>query len=505
MMVFIGKVAFLNPLKHNDGMKKPSASVPSRLVSWARRHPYWTAFGLGNCYYGIVISWMFTIRTAEIAQGLAVYIVALSAGLIMTTSFAMGFVVFIWLYRRLKLTLLQPRALWLVPSAWIVSEYARSVLFSITSLGPGGRVGPYWAFGTFGYYLGESPLSYIARFGGVYLLSAVAVALFVAGYQSWRKRNWLPFLPVIISAILLSGLGLGIYRPTDGQVRTVAAVRMGPQDSLQQNNTLSRTSLNELPQHTVDVLVLPEYSHYWESDPAADSQAIEAVLRRPDGLVINSRKGVNPASGDMYNLLSFQSAKAEVRNEQIKWFVVPAGEYVPYIYQVVLAYAGHAELLRNFESQKSVTRGETHEAPYKYEGVSYGALACSGVVAPEFYRSLSAQGAEVLTNSAALNTLGVSALFHLEAESMNRLNAIANARPFVQSAKGGPAYVYSQDGRLLAHNYAAESGIAVAEVQANHRQTLYTRLGDWAVLTAVLIILGGYGILWRKKLTSSVR
>lgn len=405
----------------------------------------------------------------------------------MVTSFALGFVVFMLLYRALGIRLSQPRALFWVPAIWLTSEYARAIIFSISSMGPGGRLGPYWTFGNFGYYLAGTPLAFMARFGGLYLLSGVIALVVVAGYQSWRRRSLNPVLPVILVIGLISAAGYLAYLPSTGPSRDVAAVNYTKKDQPTVYSSDSHALLDSLPENSFDVLVLPEYSHYFEDNLEQDSIVIRRILKSDEGLVIHSAR--ENIEGLGHNMLTFQSPDGKMLNQQEKWFVVPAGEFVPYIYQVILAYVGQERLLLDFNNQKSVDRGEVIEKPYTFDDVSYGAHACSGVMAPDFYNQLAQVGADVFTNSAALDTMGISPLFHIESENMNRLTAIAHARPFIQSAKGGPAYIIDKDGKMISKSDAPSGGVASAEVRANSTKTLYTQLGEWVVYVAVVLIV----------------
>ncbi len=442
---------------------------------------------MGFAYFTGVISWMFTIKTAEIAQGFAVKLVALSAGVIMISSFALGFVLFVWMMRRLQVKLTDSRALWLVPMLWVVSEYLRAIIFSIVSLGPDGRIGPYWTFGHVGYYLAATPLAFIARFGGLYLLSFTVVCLGVAIYQSWKSRRAWPLLPVLVVILGVAALGYVSYANPIGKSITVGAVRYanreGPTTESQQDYQIFASA----PRHQLDVLVLPEYSHFFESTVDQDRAIIQPLMKQPDSPVIHSAREATEGLG--HNMLTFHTAEGRVINQQKKWFVVPAGEYVPYIYQVVLAYAGQERLLLNFNAQKSVNRGEQIERPVSIGGVRYGSHACSGVIAPDFYNQLAQQGSDIFTNSAALDTMGISPLFHLEALQMNRLAAIAHAKPFVQSAKGGPTYILDYNGAVIRYSSASEGALIVADVQTHGGKTLYGWLGDWIVYVSLAVTI----------------
>ncbi len=465
-------------------MSKPNKSpalVIKRLRNWSWRHPYVSSYAIGIIYFSLVVSWMATIKTSEIADGFLIKIVAFSVALVTVSGLALGFMVFVWLQRRSGVKWTDRQALWLIPALWVVSEYLRAILFSIISLGPDGRVGPYWTFGHLGYYLAETPVSYLSRFGGVYLLSFVIMALAVAAYQWWRLQQVRPLVLIITLVLGLTFAGWFLYRADHGQSLTIGAVEYARQDATYLRSSESYPVLSAGPKSRLDTLVLPEYSHYFDtaSDREADAAVLTSLMKRDEGLIIHSRRDSTAAQS--HNLLTFQTATGDTLNQQQKWFVVPAGEYVPYIYQVVLAYAGHGQLLLHFNQQKSVSRGEALERPFEYEGVSYGAHACSGVLSPDFYNQLAQQGAEIFTNSAALDTMGISPLFHHEALQMNRLAAVAHAKPFVQSAKGGPAYILDKDGKTQAFAWSGQGAVVAAEVRANSKKTVYEYVGDWIV------------------------
>lgn len=466
---------------------KQNRGIIATLKLWTKRRPYLASFLLGSAYFTLVVSWMFTIKTAEIAGGNLVKIVAFTAGMIMVTSFALGFVVFVFIYRFLKIRLNDNWALLLVPAAWVVSEYLRAIIFSISSLGPGGRIGPYWTFGNLGYYLAETPLAYVSRFGGLYLLSGIVALVVVASYQSYKRKSALRLAIVLLCVMIFSGLGFYIYGNSTGPTRNIGAVHYAKKNTPTVYSSESYGTLNSIEPNSLDILVLPEYSYYFEENSETDTSIVKKILKSDDGLVIHSAKDKELGIG--HNLITFQSANGTVLDQQKKWFVVPAGEYVPYIYQLILAYVGKEDLIKSFNDQKTVNRGEKIEHPFIFDEVSYGAYACSGVMSPEFYNQLAAQGASIFTNSAALDSMGISPLFHVESKTMNKLSAIANARPFVQSAKGGPAYIINKDGKIYSYDDNNEGGVALASVEANTTRTAYSYLGEWVVALSFVITI----------------
>ena len=70
---------------------------------------------------------------------------------------------------------------------------------------------------------------------------------------------------------------------------------------------------------------------------------------------------------------------------------------------------------------------------------------------------------------------------------MARRYAVDNARPFIQSAKDAPAFIYDHNGKLVAK---ASDDIAYATVTTNNKKTPYTRLGNWILIVSSFAILG---------------
>ena len=437
---------------------------------------------------------MFGLRTAEIAQGIGVKFVAFTAALIMVASFALGYVLFVWLHRRLRLSL-AGRRWWLIPVAWMVAEYARAVLFSIVSFGPGGRIGAYWSFGNVGYWLVDTPLVFISRWGGLYALSLTAAFLVVASLRSWRQKDWRPIAVVLATAVVVSTAGWALFAQPNGQKRDIVAVQFGNEFSPEAFSANTTTLLSSIPAQSADAVILPEYSHLWELQPEADTAALTRILKRDDGLVIDSVQEKSQGLG--HNLISYHKSNGDTLFHQQKYFSVPGGEYVPYVYQVILAYVGQEQLLLHFNEQKSINHGDTPELPFAFEGVKYGALACSGIIAPELYRGMTARGAEILTSSASIDTMGISPSYSDQVIKMAKLHAVANARPFVQASRGGYSYIIDQNGGFVDKKLERGYGVLRGEVTSNSSRTTYSYTSDWVVIVGIFVIISMAARYWK--------
>lgn len=447
----------------------------------------------GYVLLGVTLNWIYGINTTDLIADTFFSFLFLSLSFILMVGFlAIGFVLFGLLYRKLKIST-SNRTILLIPALWAISEWFRSVFFSVMAMGSGGSVGPYWNFGSLGFLAGETPLGYASRITGLYGTSFLVVLLAVVLYKIYRQQYRYSYLVMIPCVLTMAGWGL--YRDNGqpslaaGTVSIQADMDTGYEDALDDK-------LRDIESTEIDTLVLPEYSYYFV-DSGGKNTGRKLPVDIP--LVIDSRS--KHRDERIENMVSYNRSDGSVLQQYQKNFLIPGGEYIPYFYEAILFYSGNHNIIRSFETDKAVRPSRSEELPYRYRDVSYGALACSGAIAPELYRGLAHKGAEVLTNSASISTLGVSDAYYGQAEQMSKFIAQANAKPFIQSARGGPSYIMNKDGRILARvNNPDAADIAAAPVAPNNHRTLYTRLGEWVVWLSIITIVGGL-IIQAKPIT----
>ena len=130
------------------------------------------------------------------------------------------------------------------------------------------------------------------------------------------------------------------------------------------------------------------------------------------GGIITSINGSDKEGGNSSNDLVVYSPDGDIVARHEKQFLIPVGEYMPYIIATLLRVTGQSQALEINESTQTIKRGEHKEPTVNVGGRSIGALACSAAIAPELYRSMVAQGAEVLTLS----------LIHISLQQCQRLD-----------------------------------------------------------------------------------
>lgn len=454
------------------------------VAQWVTKHPYTSAYLAGVIYYSLAVSWLKDVRTAELIQNDSIAkVVGVSAYLLCVFVFAVIMPFCLYLYRRLNLNISKVSFVWLAPTVWLVGELMRSVLFSLATMGPGGRVGDYWNFGALGYFLINTPLVYAARLGGLYLLSAIVACLFASLAYGFKAKRWLPFLMVIIGASLLSLIGWQSYKSANGPTVNVLAVNIKTKS---EGKSQIQEILGSIPKNSADVVVLPEYSNFWQSDNTSQTAIMQHLIKTNGGTVVTSTKNYQPVKTT--NDIQFTNSSGQVVFSQAKWFLVPGGEFVPYIYQALLVATGQSHLIEKFNTTRGITPANNREQVFKRDNVAFGSLVCSGVNVLSLYRNLASQGATILTNSASVGILGGSHGYSQASSNLAKLQAVANARPFVQSARGGTSFVYDHNGKLLAKTGLSTNSHVQESVRTNSKRTLYTVLGEWVVWLAIVVI-----------------
>lgn len=374
------------------------------------------------------------------------------------------------------------------PAAIVVAEYFKSVIFSVISYGEGGRIGPFWHFGSLGYAAASTPLIYSSRLIGLFGLSLLVVIVNVGLYFALR-RQYKEACLILLLPVMISYLGFRLYSAKSEKFEKVATVQLPPEKSdyySELNKVIDRSKL--LRTQPASLLVLPEYSYYFEYSPKRQQTILkELVFHNKSGAVVYTRAKYETNTLQKNEIVVADDSGKTI-NTQNKSFLIPTGEYLPFGIQAAFWVTGQNKATHSFTSNFAVSRSKTAERPVQYKGTSYGILACSGVIAPQFYQQMTKQGAEILINSASLNEFRNSTSYHQQARQFVRFSAVANNRPFVQAARGGFAYIIDKDGKFLYSSFGSDVQVGAANVTINNRKSLYSKTGEWIVYLCLLIL-----------------
>jgi apolipoprotein N-acyltransferase len=444
---------------------------------------------VGMVFMAITVSWMFQLNTIGLLQDPVTKLIFIPFTLgLMVLFFSVGFWVFGWLYVKLKASLDSKNSFWLIPAIWVVGEFARSILFSIGMLGEGGSVGIHWNFGAFGMAASMTPMVFGSRLVGMFGLSFLVVLANLAIFQIVRRKFiWTSAVCLALCA-LFSLAGYLIYsNPSSKSPTKLGIVHLGPNDHNGYSNNLIDASAKN--NSKAGVIIFPEYSHLFEqqTDAQSDKKLLDQITDGPGARIITTRS-VAEGNKETNAIVEIDSNNQEF-SRQGKTFLIPGGEYIPYLYRGILIASGNSQLIAHHEGEYTIYQSNKPIEPLSIKGNKYGVLACSGIIAPEFYRDLVNRGADVLVNSASLSTMGMGKEFFEQAYQMARFQAVANARTMIQSARGEKSFVMDQNGSIRTQNVGQEATYMLGYFYPNTYKTPYSRLGEWVVLVSAIALL----------------
>ena len=441
----------------------------------------------GLIYMLIVCSWVLNAHPQflGVEQNASLSYFLYIAWVLMGLVLSLGFLLIGWVTARaIKVNFGFNKYILLFPFVWVAGEYLRSWGFSVIAYGREATLGPNWNFGVIGFSVTNTPFAYAARIGGLFGLSLAVVFVNVAIYLIIVKRYQ---AVAIIGLSILLAILLATTPGKDSSKLRVASLSMG-YTSVQLNNTVDQTDYE-----AADLLVTPEYSSFFkENSTNGHGDFVARLFKGREGVVIYSR--ITPRAGSLpYNEVVLANQSASTIAKQPKRFLVPTGEYLPWVMQGFMSLVGRTNATAEFDRLVGRSAGTKAERAFEVGSYKIGAQACSGVLATDNYRALTMGGAEVLTNSASLYEFKDSPSFHNQAKQFASFIAIANNRPFVQAAQASYSYILDKDGRFIKFN-GDGGGVQLGTVELGQSRTLYSLVGEWGayaslIITGILLIV----------------
>lgn len=504
LIVLIGIVMSLPFLSYSLGWIVLFSAVPffwyiNRInkIKLSVKQYIFRIWSIGIVFFSIVISWIYNIRATDlIADPWLRWLFLFLTLAIITVVFSVGFLIFAFVIRRFKLSLEKPVSFLAIPALWIVAEYIRSLAFSVVSYGRGASIGDFWNFGNFGFAASITPLAYAGRLIGFYGICFLVVIINMAIFQLLFGKLKKQATAALVVVLLVAISGYLIYKnpkdpKTDNIGLTFIESDFTTSDKYQQS-LINIFNNNQLPDPKV--LILPEYSGLFDEPYAADldKKLVSIVFTSNKAQIITSRSLYNDKGRT--NAVVLLDEQGNMQAAQDKQFLIPGGELVPYLYQGILVASGNANFVVGHQEEKSIMKGTKAAEPIQIDGINYGVLACSGAIAPEYYRKLTKSGAEVLVNTASVASMGLDGFYFEQSKQMARFQAVANSRDFIQSSRGGQSYVINRNGDFEMQSNGKKTQYFDINIQSDSTKTLYTVFGEW-VLALSALGLGSYLVL----------
>lgn len=369
---------------------------------------------------------------------------------------------------------------------WAATELFVAWAVCIIWYGVGGRIDNVLPFTSLSHFAIWTPLGYLSRFVGLYGLSGVVFMLIVIIIRRDLRKLIIPTILIIISSTALAWV---IYRaPAGPKANVVIVTTTGLQERLPDTISPKNGSLVVLPEYS-----LGGFDDTTISDLIAPQKPDEKVYFVGTRIYLDQNKAKNQlVAGETSYGFTYLIDKNRL---------IPAGEYLPYAFVAGLKLTKSNDVIENFRNSRQIYKAEgiQKQPLLSFGDIKVGAGICSGIIAPEDYRILVKNGANILTNSAYLGVFNNSNNYLWHHQTMAKSMSIANARTFVQSTSSGPSFGFDSNGkRLFYEDHTAKTELMLS---FNNKRTLYSLLGEYlAVIGLVWICVDvGYKIKYKVK------
>lgn len=362
------------------------------------------------------------------------------------------------------------RVFFLAPIAWVLFEYARTFGFYLFSLGPGSNFGPHFTIGFLGYALANnSHLIRLSALGDVYTLSAFVVIINGIFYYiytssfSLSKKTLFMFLTVSVVALLsFFPVASVIYsKQKAGQELSVASLHTSFSSSLsisrEEFDSRISTISNLFKQiqksdRSPDIVILPEDSRFIINLIRLGTlkSFFNGIFGNHEVLIIGSSRVGSSDGKTRQKMFAYNTKTGSVQTVE-KMFLLPYGEYMPYIYTDMFKLLGRNDIVSALNQNRSYSIGNGVRT-IKFKNILIGGLFCSDVITPVFYKELTSKGANVFINIASESWFHKSKILNQQMMNIASVRAAANNRYFIQAGNGSPSFIINNKGVMVSES-----------------------------------------------------
>jgi apolipoprotein N-acyltransferase len=342
---------------------------------------------------------------------------------------------------------------------WVFSEYLGSIFFAIATHGPGTSLNFGFSFGYLGYLLVDhSLLSLLAKYGGVFGLSGLFVALSVGVYTYGLKQNKksarlkvggvaCAFLLIGYVPLTLESEPVGI---TVATIQTDFSAREIRDDEYRQLRATEIDSAVRAALRTdAAYILLPEGAQLFAGADAATGEDVSRfrfLYQDPSVVLIDS---TNAKLGDQIIMrANIYDGTTKAGWSVVKPQLVPNGEYLPYITRLFARLLLPTEQVTLLEEQ--ITLAALPPGDEQYPDHLPAVLFCFSGSDPFAVRRLvSEQTVPFVAHPMSHAHFGETPFLDNQLDKMLRIQALWNNLPIISAGNLVTSTLYTSGGKQL--------------------------------------------------------
>lgn len=242
-----------------------------------------------------------------------------------------------------------------VPLAWVLSEVVGSLIFSIITWGEGAVITSAFSFGFTGLLLaGHEWFIFLAYIAGLYGLGYCFVLLSLCAERAWKSKS--PH-PRLVQGLVLVMVLIGFapfpateHQPTEGYSVMTIDTNFSPnqirtREGAAHIRTELETAVDVALAANPDYLILPEDARFFDQNsPRSQVRArFAAQNEEVETVIVDSGRVLEGADTALRSFV--YNGQESLVDSSHKRYLVPQGEFMPYLYTQSLKLAGFNDVV----------------------------------------------------------------------------------------------------------------------------------------------------------------
>jgi apolipoprotein N-acyltransferase len=346
----------------------------------------------------------------------------------------------------------------ILPLLVVAGEVLGSLIFSIYALGPGSTINANFSFGYVGYLLNNHEILRLgALFGGVYTLSYVLGFIAVGIYSAFvTRRRVMGAAAIFVFVAIVASAPLHVPAPTPSSVfhTRVALISSDflPEASpnpieVEKKRGLLRKAVEEAFAYNPEYILLPEAAGLTVGSDTPTTLAWLTEKGRRAVLIDSARVDLDNGTARVRAFI-YDPATSNVY-ETDKQYLVPQGEYVPYVYEFLFSALGTKDFYKDRTDTLAYRPGiqdENNTTPGDMPAVIF----CSESIPPLSVFGMAKQrDIPFVVHPVSHSWFNTPWVLWAETRDMVALQALQNGVPVVQAGNLAPTIGFDSRGHEI--------------------------------------------------------